>query len=126
MENKIMNESKTTEIHSIARLKIFPGKLEEFKRISHKCMGIVKTKDKGTLQYETYFNSDETECVVFERYKSSEALLDHFKNLGETFNEILETCSGEGEVCGIISPELRKALEGSPVRNFLPFESLSY
>jgi quinol monooxygenase YgiN len=119
-----MNKSKSSEIQSIARLKIHPGKLEEFKRLSAKCMEIVRTKDTGTLQYETYFNSDETECLALERYRDSQALLDHHKNLGDTFAAILETCSGYGEVCGTPSPELKKALEGSPVQIFLPFQSL--
>jgi hypothetical protein len=27
-------------------------------------MEIVRTRDTGTLQYDTYFNDDETECIV--------------------------------------------------------------
>ena len=113
-----------TEIQTMARLKIHPGKLEDFKRLSTKCLESVRTKDTGTLQYESYFNEDESECVVFERYRDSEAMLEHFANLGETMNAILQTCSGSGEVCGNPSPELRKKLEGAPVRVFSPFQSM--
>src|SRR5450755_1763877 len=52
-----------TEIHGIARQKIHAGKLDEFKRLQAKCMESVRTKDKGTLHYAVYFNSDETECI---------------------------------------------------------------
>jgi hypothetical protein len=27
-------------------------------------MEIVRTKDTGTLQYDTYFNDDQPECIV--------------------------------------------------------------
>ena len=40
------------ELQSIARLKIHPGKLEEFKRLAAKCMESVRTRDTGTLQYD--------------------------------------------------------------------------
>jgi hypothetical protein len=38
------------------------------KRLSAQCMEIVRTKDTGTLQYETYVNDDQSECIVLERY----------------------------------------------------------
>jgi quinol monooxygenase YgiN len=71
---------------------------------------LVRTKDTGTLQYEQYFNSDNTECLVFERYRDSQALLDHLKNMGETGAAILQTCSASGEVCGTPSLELIEQL----------------
>ena len=49
------------ELVGIARFKIHEGKLEEFKRLSAQAMEIVRTKDTGTLQYEVYFNDDESE-----------------------------------------------------------------
>ena len=33
----------------------------------------MRTKDTGALQYKSYFNSDNTECLVFERYRDSQA-----------------------------------------------------
>jgi quinol monooxygenase YgiN len=71
-----------SELLCIARLKIHHGKLDEFKHLAARCVELVRTKDTGTLQYESYFNSDNTECLVFERYRDSQALLDHHKNLG--------------------------------------------
>jgi len=83
-----------SELQCVARLKIHDGKLDEFKRLAAKCAELVRTKDPGTLQYELYFNSDNTECLVFERYRDSQALLDHQKNLGDTMAAILQTCLG--------------------------------
>jgi quinol monooxygenase YgiN len=109
-----------SELLCVARLRIKPGMLDEFKSLSAKCAEIVRTKDKGTLEYKSYLNSDETECLVFEKYRDSQALLDHFQNLGETMDAILRTCSGSGEVCGTPSQKLIEQLEGSPVRVFRP------
>ena len=118
-----MNKPKISEIQGIARLKIHDGKLDEFKRLSAKCMELVRTKDTGTLQYETYFNSDETECLVLERYRDSQALLDHLKNMGDTMTAILQTCSASGEICGTPSPELIERFKGSPVQVYKPFHA---
>src|SRR5882762_1264522 len=109
------------ELQSFARLKIHDGKLDEFKRLAAKCAELVRTKDTGTLQYEQYFNSDETEYLVFERYRDSQALLDHNKNMGETGAAILQICSASGAVCGTPSPELIEKLKDSPVQIYTPF-----
>ena len=114
---------KVSELQCFARLKIHDGRLDEFKRLSAKCAEIVRTKDTGTLQYEQYFNEDETECVVFERYRDSDALMEHHRNLGDTFDAILETCTGSGGVCGRPSPELIEQLKGSSaVQIYTPFD----
>lgn len=112
------------ELLGIARLRIHPGKLEEFKRLQALCLESVRTKDTGTLQYECFFSSDYAECMVVERYRDSQALLEHFANLGETGSALFETCSAAGELCGSPSPELMKVLEGSPVRIFSPYLSM--
>ena len=111
-----------SELQCVARLKIHDGKLEEFKSLAAKCAELVRTKDSGTLQYEWYISSDSTECLVFERYRDSQALLDHFKNLGDTMAAIFQTCAGSGEICGTPSPELIELLKGSPVHFYKPFQ----
>lgn len=112
-----------SELQCVARLKIHDGKLDEFKRLSAKCAELVRTKDTGTLQYERYINNDNTECLVFERYRDSQALLDHFKNMGDTMAAILQTCSASGEVCGTPSLELIEQLKGSPVQVYKPLQA---
>jgi quinol monooxygenase YgiN len=109
------------ELLGIAQLRIHPGKLEEFKRLQALCLDLVRTKDTGTLQYECFFSSDYAECVVVERYRDSQALLEHFANLEETGAALFEICSAAGELCGSPSPELMEVLEGSPVRIFSPY-----
>jgi hypothetical protein len=52
------------EIKGIARIKFFPGKVEEWKRLTEQALEIVRTRDTGTLQYEVFFNADESEIAV--------------------------------------------------------------
>jgi quinol monooxygenase YgiN len=108
----------------IVRFKFHEGKLEEFKRLSARCMEIVRTKDTGTLQYDTYFNDDQSESIVLERFRDSEALIEHAANLSDLMEAILATGSVSGELLGEPSAELRAKLAGSPVRLFTPYQSM--
>jgi quinol monooxygenase YgiN len=115
-----------SELLGIARFKFHEGKLEEFKRLSAEAMEIVRTKDTGTLQYDTYFNDDQSECVVIERYRDSDAAIEHAANLGHLFGPILATVSVvHGELLGEPSEELRAKLAGSEVPVlFTPYGSM--
>lgn len=118
--------AKSSEIQRIVRLKIHKGKLKEFKRLAAKCMKITSTKDKGTLKYEWYINSTNTECLVIERYRNSQAFLEHYQNLRDTVVAILQTCSSSGEICGNASPKLTKLMgfKGSPFQMYSTLQSM--
>ena len=113
------------EIVGIARFKFHEGKVEEYKRLSAEAMEIVRTKDSGTLQFDTYLNDDETECMVIERYRDSAAAIEHAENVGHLFEAILATVSVvHGEVLGEVSAELRANLADGPVQPFTPYQSM--
>ena len=113
-----------SELQGIARFTFHEGKVEEFKRLSAQAMEIVRTKDTGTLQYEIYFNDDQSECIVLERYRDSDALIEHGAHLGDLAAAILATGSVSGELLGEPSAELRASLAGGPVRLFTPYLSM--
>jgi quinol monooxygenase YgiN len=110
----------------IARFRFHEGKLDEFKRLSAQAMEIVRTKDTGTLQYDTYINDDQSECVVIERYRDSKAAIEHAANLSDLFEPILATVTVvHGELLGEPSAELRANLTGTEVPQlFTPYESM--
>jgi quinol monooxygenase YgiN len=114
------------ELLGIARFRFHEGKLDEYKRLSAQAMEIVRTKDSGTLQYDTYFNDDQSECVIIERYRDSEAALEHAANLADLSAEVLETVSVvHGELLGEPSAELRAKLADSDVPVlFTPYQSM--
>jgi quinol monooxygenase YgiN len=115
-----------SELWGIARFKFHEGKVEEYKRLSAQAMEIVRTKDSGTLQCDTYFNDDQSECVVLERYRDSEAAIEHAANLADLSEAVLETVSVvHGELLGEPSAELRAKLAGMEVPVlFTPYQSM--
>jgi quinol monooxygenase YgiN len=115
----------TGELQSLVRFKFHEGKLEEFKRLSAVCMEIVRSKDPGTLQYDTFFNEDESECIVLERFRDLDALLQHGANIGdELMEQIVATGECFGELLGSVPDEVRANLADSPVQVFLPYSAL--
>jgi len=113
-----------SEIQGIGRITFHDGKLEEFKRLSAQCMEIVRAKDTGTLQYEIYLSDDQSECIVLERYRDSEALLAHAANLGELGQAILATGSASSALLGEPNAALKAKLADGPVRRFTTFLSM--
>jgi quinol monooxygenase YgiN len=112
------------EIKGIARVKFFPGKVEEWKRLTEQAMEIVRTKDTGTLQYEIFFNADETEAIVFERYVDADAALEHFANIGHLMAPLMQTATVTGEVLGTPNAEMRRNLTGDQPKLFTPWLAL--
>ena len=113
------------EIKGFARVKFLPGKLEEWKRLTEQAMEIVRTKDKGTLRYEIFFNADESEAIVFERYRDSDAALEHFANIGHLMAPLMETATITGELLGTPNAEIRRNLTGDQPKLFTPWLTMS-
>jgi quinol monooxygenase YgiN len=112
------------ELQGIGRFKFDGGELQEFKRLAAQCIDIVRAKDSGTLQYEVFFNDDESECIVLERYRDSDALIEHAAHLGDLGQAILATGWVSGELLGEPSAELRTMMAGGEVRLFAPYQSM--
>jgi quinol monooxygenase YgiN len=105
---------KSSELIGTGRFKLREGKGEEYIRLAVQCMEIAQTKDKGTLQYEIYFNEDQSEVMFIERYKDSDSLIEHFMNLGNRMEAILATITViHGELLGEPNEELKMKLAGS-------------
>jgi quinol monooxygenase YgiN len=113
------------EIKGIARVKFHPGKRDEWKRLTEQAMEIVRTKDKGTLQYEIFFNADESEAIVFERYRDADAALEHFANIGHLMAPLMETAIVTGELLGTPNDQIRRNLTGDQPKLYEPWLALS-
>ena len=112
------------ELIGIARFRFHPGKVEEYKRLSAQAMDIVRAKERDTLEYSIFFNEDETEAVVIERFTSSEALIEHGGNMSAISPAVLATATVEGELLGEPNEELRAKLTGPEPELFTPWMSL--
>jgi quinol monooxygenase YgiN len=117
-------ETRMGELQGIVRFTFHAGQVEEFKRLSAECLRIVRARDVGTLQYDTYFNDDESECIVIERFRDSDALLLHGQNMAPLMERIMATGTVSGELLGDPSEELRSQLADSPVGLFTLYQSL--
>ena len=94
------------ELLGIARFRFHEGRVAEYKRLSEQAMEIVRSKEPGTLQYEIFFNADETAAVAIERFRDSDALIEHGKNMADVSEKVLATGTVEGELLGDVSPEI--------------------
>jgi quinol monooxygenase YgiN len=113
-----------SEIQGFARFEFHDGKVEEFKRLCAELMDVVRAKDTGTLQLEIYISDDESEGVIYERYRDSEAVIDHGTHVGDISQAIFAAGSGSSALLGEPSGELTAMIEGGPVPAFRPFLSM--
>ena len=114
------------ELIGIARSRFHDGKREEYLRLADQARELVRANEPGTLGYDLYLNADQSECVVIERYRDSEAAMAHAANVGHLFEAILATVTlVHGELLGEPSAELRETLAGSDVPAlFTPYWSM--
>ncbi len=96
--------------------------LAQFKQFAAQALDITKS-EAGNLQYDWFFNADETKCLVRETYASSDAVLEHMGNMGELLEQLAQLGGGlEIEVFGEPSAELSNAL-GAELQIYRPFQS---
>lgn len=114
-----------SELLGIARFKFHEGRREEYLRLSDQAMELVRANEPGTLQYDLYLNGDQSECMFIERYRDSNAAMEHAASVGHLFAAVLDTVSViHGELLGDPSAELRAKLAGSDVPVlFTPYRS---
>lgn len=114
-----------SKLRGIARFTFHEGRVDEFKALSEKCVEIVREREPGTLQYAIYFNSEQTEAVVYEEYENAQALLDHLQNVGELMAPIADTATILGELLGHAGDDLRAMMANNDQpRLFEPFLSM--
>ena len=100
-----------SEIMSVARFRIHPGKAEEFKSLAAECVRIVRERDPATSVYEWFMSQDETECIAIDRYASSEAVFAHIANVGPTMRSLRRLADVSVELLGDPSAALVQALQ---------------
>jgi quinol monooxygenase YgiN len=98
------------------------GDLEPFKQAVREAVAAAR-EEQGTLQYDWFFTEDESACRVRERFESSEAFLDHGKNVGATLERLVELGGGlRLEFFGQPTEELIEAMAGVELTVYPFFE----
>ena len=115
-----------SELLGIARFKFHEGKRDEYLRLSDQASELVRAKDPGTLAYDLYLNGDQSECMFIERYRDSDAAMEHAANLGDLFDAVLSTVSWFMANCSVSRAQSSRAkLAGSDVPVlFTPYKSM--
>jgi quinol monooxygenase YgiN len=103
-------------MHNIQVSAKFPhvssANLADFKKVALEALEIAQ-REPGVLQYDWFFDDDDTVCVVLETYQDAEALREHISNVGETFGRLVELGGGcELEVFGALPAELDETPAG--------------
>jgi quinol monooxygenase YgiN len=81
-------------IHVTAKfVHVSSANLAEFKQVAGEALEIAQ-REPGVLQYDWFFDDQETACVVLERYQDAEALRAHISKIGETFGRLIELGGG--------------------------------
>jgi len=113
-----------SELQLTTRFTIHDGKLGEFKSLASRCMEVVREKDSGTFQYDWFLNADGTECVLRERYRDSDAVLEHAVNLGELMGRFMSICDPDVEIYGSPTAALLQAIAGLQPRVYAAYQLL--
>ncbi len=111
-------------LDATARFRIKPGQMEPFKKIAAEMIATVREKEKGQgcLQYNWFYNEAQSECLVREVYKDSEAILAHMANVGPLLGQLAAISELSLQVCGSPSAALKQATEGLGV-TYYEFEA---
>ena len=112
------------EIQITARFRIHAGRLDDFHSLARECMDVVREHDTGTLQYDWFLHPDGTECVLRERYRDSDAVMEHMGNLGDRLGRFFEFCDVDIEVYGSPSDVLVQAAAALRPRVYPLFQGI--
>ena len=118
--------SDNNNIHFRAEVIIEEGKKEEYKKLIQDMSRVVEANEPDTINYRFYLNESETECIVWETYANSEAVLVHINGVAsQTILPKVHSVSriSKLDVYGNPSKELQRVLAGT--RTFNPFTGFS-
>ena len=115
-------------IHFRAEYIISQEKLQEYKKLVQELCKVVEANEPHTLEYQFYFNDDETKCVVYETYANSEAAIVHNDGIASKtiLPKIVEISQiNRFEVYGNPSEKLQKVLSSFNAQKFSVFTGFS-
>ncbi len=109
-----MGKINKLQINTI--IKIPKGKLELFKQFAAENKRLTHERDTEILKQDWFISNDQTEGVIREEYKDSEAVFEHMVNMNE-LRELSSNFSWDhANVYGDPSPELLEATKGADIR----------
>ena len=93
-------------------MKIRRGHAREVQATCERMCSASEAKRSGTIQFDWFPTSDNTECEIRETYENSEAFLAHLSNLADLLQILYEKFASDHSVAiyGDPSPELLETI----------------
>jgi quinol monooxygenase YgiN len=115
---------KQDKIHFRAEFTIAEGKTEEYKKLVQEMSKIVEANEPDTINYQFYFNTDETKCIVHEGYSNSEAVFAHMAGIASKTilpKIFMVSRISKFEVYGTPGKEIQNAIKSFDPEIYNPF-----
>ena len=95
------------KLEVIARMKIRPGQLEEFKAQVAEILRVTRAKDTLTLRCDFFISEDGTECEVHEMFPDEQGLIEHKMNTMEPTINLFSNYASDhhATICGEVSKD---------------------
>jgi len=81
----------SNQVYWLLEVAILPGKLDDFRAVARDLIASTEP-EPGTLDYEWNLNEDHTICHIFERYRDSEAMIEHVEGFGRFAERFMKAC----------------------------------
>jgi quinol monooxygenase YgiN len=112
------------DITTVARFRVHPGKMEEFKSGVAAGLDAVAEKDKGTTAYEWFLDEPAGQFTVIEKYRDMDALMVHSKNVGHLVRGLMQCADLSAEIGVKGPPSSLAALAKLPMKRYAFFQGL--
>lgn len=98
-------------IEIYTKFTIEPGKAQTFKSLAAELLDVVKTKDRGTIRYDWFYDADGRQCLALDTYRDVEAMFAHMKNANVAHGKLLEIATVVTEFVGELPAEAQAAVK---------------
>jgi quinol monooxygenase YgiN len=99
-----------SNLEVIARMRIRPGKVEEFRQQAAEMMRLSRERDTRTLRYDWFVDEPHLACEVHELYVDEAGLIEHGDHVADARNALFRDSADDHRmsVYGPISPHMRE------------------
>jgi quinol monooxygenase YgiN len=81
----------SNQVYWLLEAAILPGKLDDFRAVARDLIAATEP-EPGTFDYEYNLNADNTVCHIFERYRDSEAMIEHVHGFHAFAGRFMQAC----------------------------------
>jgi len=108
--------SVNNEISCLFECEIKESKLKDLKELINKMILKVEDNEPGTIEYEFFFNTEETRLFIFQRYKDNQSAMIHMEGFKQFSEEVMSMVELKNlTVFGPAKDDLKNIFQGLQV-----------